>query len=268
MRLISLAAGVLPDESPEAVVEAGAAAGFRAVGLRIDGQDWPATRIAALARRIEQLGLIVLDVEVLWIRPGDLDPILLDLADVAVALDARNLLVVSSDPDAQATARKFGAICDRAALGGLPVSLEFGHFSMVHRLADAAAIVAEAGRPNGHVLIDPLHLSRSLGTPADVATQPASLFHYAQFCDAGPQAPAPEDVAAIREEALDGRLLPGEGVLPLQPLLQLLPPALPLSVELRSKALRDGWPDPVARARHVRQRTEAWLAAHDAAQPA
>ena len=265
MRLISLAAGVLPEHSPEAVVEAGAAAGFRAVGLRIDGQAWSAERLAALSKRIEELDLIVLDAEVLWIGPGETGERLLELVDVAVALKARNLLVVSSDPDHHATAAIFGAICDRAAPAGLPVSLEFGHFSAVHRLADAAAIVVEAGRPNGHVLIDPLHLSRSLGAPEDVASLPAALFNYAQFCDAGPDAPQPNDVPAIREEALDGRLMPAEGILPLQPLLQRLKPGLPVSIELRSQALRDAFPDPVARARHVREGTEAWLVAHDAA---
>ncbi|HKY82379.1 MAG TPA: TIM barrel protein [Sphingobium sp.] len=264
MRLISLAAGVLPEHPPETVVEAGAEAGFRAVGLRIDGQEWSAERLAALSGRIEELGLIVLDAEVLWIRAGDPVERLLELVDVAVALKARNLLVVSSDPDPHATAGIFAAICDRAKPAGLSVSLEFGHFSAVHRLADAAAIVGEAGWSNGHVLIDPLHLSRSLGTPDDVASLPPALFHYAQFCDAGADAPQPDDVPAIREEALDGRLMPGDGILPLQFLLRSLPPGLPLSVELRSRALRDAHPDPVARARHVRERTEAWLAAHDA----
>ena len=260
MRLLSLAAGVLPDQTPEEVVEAGAAAGYHAVGLRIDGQSWPPERIAALKMWIAELGLIILDAEVLWIRPGEADPGLLELVDVAVALGARNLLVVSSDPDPQATAEKFAAICDRAAPAGLPVSLEFGHFSAIHRIGDAQRVVELAGRSNGHVLIDPLHLSRSGGTAADAAALPARLLHYAQFCDAGPEAPDPSDVAAIREEALDGRLIPGEGVLPLAELLNGWPADLPLSIELRSKALRDAFPDPIARARHLRERTEAWLA--------
>ncbi|WP_179046129.1 sugar phosphate isomerase/epimerase family protein [Sphingobium lactosutens] len=265
MRLISLAAGVLPDSSPEMVVEAGAAAGFPAVGLRIDGQAWDAGRVAALSQRIEELGLIVLDAEVLWIRPGETETLLLELVDIALALKALNLLVVSSDPDPHATADKFAAICNRAAPGGLPVSLEFGYFSAVHRLADAAAIVTKAGRPNGHVLIDALHLSRSRGAPEDIASFPPALFHYAQICDAGPDAPQRSDFAAIREEALDGRMMPGQGVLPLEQFLRHLPAGLPLSVELRSRALRDAYPDPVERARHLRERTEAWLAAYDSA---
>ena len=35
---------------------------------------------------------------------------------------------------------------------------------------------------------------------------------------------------------------------------------IPLSVELRSKALRDAWPDPVDRAKALRVATEAWMA--------
>jgi sugar phosphate isomerase/epimerase len=43
------------------------------------------------------------------------------------------------------------------------------------------------------------------------------------------------------EEALDERLLPGEGELPLVELLEALPEGIPISVELRSKALRNGF---------------------------
>ncbi|NWK98725.1 sugar phosphate isomerase/epimerase [Sphingobium lactosutens] len=260
MRILSLAAGVLPDQSPEEVVEAGAAAGFAAVGLRIDGQDWTGERIGALKARIAELDLILLDAEVLWIRPGEPDPALLDLVDVAAALGACNLLAVSSDPDRQATAEKFGALCDRAAPAGVPVALEFGLFTAVHRLADAQAVVGVANRPNGHVLVDPLHLSRSGGTASDAAAIPGTLLRYAQFCDAGPDVPDPTDIAAIRAEALDGRLLPGEGVLPLDALLRGWPADLPLSIELRSKTLREAFPDPTERARHLRERTEAWFA--------
>jgi hypothetical protein len=40
-----------------------------------------------------------------------------------------------------------------------------------------------------------------------------------------------------------------------------LPPAIPLSIELRSKALREGYPDPEARAEAVLAATRRWLAA-------
>jgi hypothetical protein len=39
-----------------------------------------------------------------------------------------------------------------------------------------------------------------------------------------------------------------------------LPPGIPLSIELRSKALRDGFPDPGERAKVVAEATRRWLA--------
>ena len=183
-RMISLAAGVLPEFPPEVVVDSAAAARFPAVGLRIDGQQWPEERVHALRNKIECAGLILLDVEVVWISPGPPDDDLLELVSIAARLGAQNLLVVSSDPDHEATAAKLGAICNRAAETGLSVSLEFGHFSAVHSLDQAASIVARANCTNAHVLVDPLHLSRNGASPSDVAHHARGLFKYAQFCDA------------------------------------------------------------------------------------
>ena len=53
---------------------------------------------------------------------------------------------------------------------------------------------------------------------------------------------------------------PGEGGLPLGPLLGRLAPDLPLSVELRSKSVRDDYPDAVARARAILKSTQDFLA--------
>ena len=54
----------------------------------------------------------------------------------------------------------------------------------------------------------------------------------------------------LREEALHGRILPGAGVLPLAEVLDAVPD-VPISMELRSRALMTAHPDPVARARAV-----------------
>ena len=262
-RMISLAAGVLPEFLPEVVVDSAIAARFPAVGLRIDGQQWPDERVHALRSKIESARLTLLDVEVVWIRPGPADESLLKLVSIAARLGAQNLLVVSSDPNHEATAAKLGAICNHAAESGLSVSLEFGHFSAVQSLDQAASIVARANCTNAYVLVDPLHLSRNGASPSDVAHHARGLFRYAQFCDADADAPDSADLVAIREEALDGRLLLGEGILPLTELLMALPANLPLSIELRSKALREKWPDPADRARFLREQTETWLHSND-----
>jgi hypothetical protein len=47
--------------------------------------------------------------------------------------------------------------------------------------------------------------------------------------------PAPTDTANLIREARTGRLLPGEGVLPLRELVAALPPGLPLAIEAPSR---------------------------------
>ncbi len=166
---------------------------------------------------------------------------------------------MSSDPDLGATAEKLAALIDHAAPAGIRVSLEFGAFTEIKSLAMALEVLQRTGRDDAGLLIDPLHLSRTGGAPADLAGLPPRRFAYAQYCDATATGPSVSDVKAIIDEAVDGRLLPGEGALPLGPLLDVLPAGIPLSIELRSKALRDGWPDPTDRARKLRETTEAFL---------
>src|SRR5258707_677932 len=83
----------------------------------------------------------------------------------------------------------------------------------------------------GPVLREALHFSRSGGLPAHVASVDPSLFRYVQICDAGPDMPAPTDTPALIREARTGRLLPGEGVLPLAALVAALPETVPLAIE-------------------------------------
>lgn len=260
MPLLCLASGVLPEHQAETVADAAAAAGWPAFGVRLEPAEWSDARAAELKRRADDAGLVILDAEVVWIREGALAPDHYRLIDLAGIMGARNLLVVSSDPDEAATADKFAQLCQHARPTGIPVSLEFGRFTKVPDIHAALRIIAGAGQPNARLLIDPLHLSRSGGSVADVAAVPQGLFSYAQFCDAVAERPDREDFDAIRTEALDGRMLPGEGALPLADIVAALPPNLPLSVELRSKALRDAFPDPAERAAHLLRATHDWFA--------
>jgi len=63
-----------------------------------------------------------------------------------------------------------------------------------------------------------------------------ALFRYVQICDASSDMPAPTDTPALVREARTGRLLPGEGVLPLRDLVAALPPGLPLAIEAPCRA--------------------------------
>ena len=256
--MLSLAAGVLPDHTPQITARAAAAAGFDATGIWVDRDTWTDATTREMRAILNGEGLPALDAEVIWLMPGAPDDHHRRVIDIARALGAPNVLVVSSDPDDAATAAKLRLLCEHGE-GAVRVSLEFALFTEVKSIAQAAAILRAVDHPAAAMLIDPLHLARSGGAPADVAALPRAWLPYAQFCDAGPLTFDTADRNAIIEEAVDRRLQVGEGELPLAEVLAALPDAVPLSIELRSKALRDGYPDPVERARSVLAATQRFL---------
>ena len=123
----------------------------------------------------------------------------------------------------------------------------------VRTLRDAVTIVEQVDDPTAGVLIDVLHLIRSGGTTDDVAAVDPALLPYAQLCDV--MATAPDDARGLLDEALHGRLLPGDGVAPIADLLRTLPAGCPLSLEMRSRRLMADFPDPTARAVAVLEAT-------------
>ena len=223
-----------------------AAAGFRTIGIRLTAtpsvgvppydvlHEGPMLR-ETLAR-LADTGISVLDTEFLRFEPEHPIGIPEGFLEVSARLGARNVLVMSAEPQEARTLERFGELCDRAAPYGLNVSLEFAIYTGVRTLAHAADVVAKSRRSNASVLIDALHFSRSGGLPAHVAQVDPALFRYAQICDAGPDMPGPADTPALVREARTGRLLPPEGVLPLRELVAALPPGLPLAIEAPCRA--------------------------------
>ena len=96
-------------------------------------------------------------------------------------------------------------------------------------LARAAYFIDAVGRPNAGIAVDALHLVRTGGTPGDVAALAPRYFAYAQVCDGSGLALSSDYLP----EALD-RLIPGEGDFPLVPLIEALPLATALDVEVPS----------------------------------
>lgn len=262
--LLSLAAGVMPEFSPQETIAAAIASGWPAAGVWYDPEVWtPATTIEVRDRAADA-GLVLLDIEVVWLKPGPDDPAHFAAIDAGAEIGARNVLVVSSEPEPARSAEKLARLVEHGKAAGLRVCLEFAAFTEVKSLAAALDIVAAAG-PDAGLLIDPLHYARTGSIPADLGGVDPHRLPYAQFCDATASGPPSSDVPAIIHEALDLRLMPGDGGLPLRELLAAMPPQIPLSVELRSAALRDGWPHPAERARVLLEATRGWIdAAADA----
>jgi sugar phosphate isomerase/epimerase len=260
-QLLSLASGVLPEFTPEQTAAAAVEAGWRAVGIWVEPATWTATTAAEVRARTEDAGLVVLDVEVVWLKPGPDDPDHFRIIDAGAATGARNVLVVSSDPDAGATAAKLARLVAHGRERGMRVCLEFAAFTEVKSLAAALAILDATGDADAGLLIDPLHFARTGGTPEMLASVDPHRLPYAQFCDATASGPSPDDVPAIIHEALDLRLDVGAGALPLAGLLDALPAATPLSIELRSRALREAYPDAAERAAALLKATRQGLLA-------
>ena len=248
-RQLSLAHLTVLDTTPPELVTVAAAAGFRTIGIRLTAtpsvgvppydvlSDGPMLR--ETLRRLADTGVSVLDTEFLRFEPEHPVGVPEGFLEVSARLGARNVLVMSAEPEEARTLERFGELCDRAAVYGLHVNLEFAVYTGVRTLAHAARMVKESRRSNASVLIDALHFSRSGGLPAHVASVDPALFRYAQICDAGPDMPGPGDTPALVREARTGRLLPGEGVLPLAELVAALPATVPLAIEAPNRATAD-----------------------------
>ena len=220
-RLLSFASGMGLDVAPAEAAAAAAAAGFDAVGFRFDAPGPSDAEAAALRRRVDDLGLTVLDIEYVRLTPDDEAAAMAPPAGRARRGPRRpappeRLL----RPGPRAHAERFATLAAHStSVQGPRIAVEFMVFSEVPTLAAALDVVARTGLDTVGILVDALHLSRSGGTPADVAAVDPALLPYLQLCD------APADAAHddLLHEARHLRLLPGDGALPLAALLDAAP---------------------------------------------
>ena len=230
--------------SPPVLVKEAARAGFRSVGLRVvpatvGGPAYP-TRLGTEAHRaLKQIlageGVRVNDIEFIQLTPDIEVSAFAALFEAGADLGAISVIVSGDDDDNARLTAHFASLCDLAQLFGLRVDLEFMRWRAIGTLPQAEAIVRQAGKSNGAILVDALHLSRSGGQPDDLISVPAEFLRATQLCDAAAEMPATD--AARIAEARGGRLPPGEGSLPLGRLLDALPADTSLSVEMPMTAL-------------------------------
>ncbi len=249
--ILSLAAGTLPEFLPDQIARAAGQSGFGHVGFTIEPEQWTPEQAKATKAALRQYNLSVLDVEVVWIPEGG---VLTDdhrlIIDAGAELGAPNVLVVSAEPDPDQTASALHQLCEWAAPADMRVSLEFLMITAVRSLGDALDIVKRCDHPAAAVLIDSLHFQRAGHSAADLKAVDRNLLTYSQICDGNLQ--CADDYDSYLDDAVDLRSAPGEGELPLVDILSALPSTIPLSLEVRSKAYRDNYPDPVERAKEVR----------------
>lgn len=229
----------MADVPPWDIFDAAGAGGFEAASIRITprriGQGWfpvlgnpqaePAIR-AASART----GVRLSNVSGYYLAPDTERAHLADVVSATRRLGC-DLIVQGCFEDDEA--RLLALLRDYAAMAadaGVRLAIEFMPFSAVKTLPDLVAIIDRLGPDNVGMVVDALHLSRSGGSPEQLAraARETPVF-LAQLCDAAATPPPGID---LFEEAISGRRLPGEGALPLREFLDALPRGVEIECEI------------------------------------
>lgn len=241
MSVISLAALTILDAGPIGQVYAAKEGGFTCVGLRLQpllptdqAIVGAADKERDLLRALEETGMGVLEIGVFPLKAATTAVDFAPVVAFSAKIGARYLVCPIEDDDKARRVATFRDMCDLAGAHGMEALVEFNPYSACRSLGEAADLAREAARPNGKLLIDVLHLSRSGGSPADVRAIDPALVPLVHFCDAPPRPTDDRSFEELRRESRTARLLPGEGALWLGELLDALSPDVAISVEAPS----------------------------------
>jgi sugar phosphate isomerase/epimerase len=241
MSAISLAALTILDAGPIGQVYAAKEGGFSSVGLRLqpllatdEAIVGDAEKEAALLKALAETGMKVLEIGVFPLKASTRVEDLAPVVAFSAKIGARYLVCPIEDDDKARRVATFAAVCDLAVKYGMEALVEFNPYSGCRSLAEAAELAHGAARPNGKLLIDVLHLSRSGGSPEDARRIDPALVPLVHFCDAPPKPSDDRSVDELRKESRTARMLPGEGSLWLAELLDALSPDVAISVEAPS----------------------------------
>ena len=247
------------------VVAAAAAGGFDAVGFRliaprpgdpvhpIEGTNG----LSDLRKLMADNAITLFDIESLWLSATTQPDTLRSVLEICAALGGENLLVAGNDPEPNRMAANFNAVAELAAGFGLKACIEPTSWCVISRLDQAEDLVRRAGAANTGIIIDTLHMDRAGETPASLAALDPALVAYVQICDAAAERPTAS--ADLMAEARGNRLLPGEGTLRLNAMLDALPEGLSIGVEAPTRELAGL--TFAAAARRAGDATRAFLAA-------
>jgi sugar phosphate isomerase/epimerase len=226
------------------MIEIAADTGFDYVSLRLapvtDREPhFPFTTdrglVSDVIEALDATGISLLDVELIRTDPGATPESFRPFVEVSAEMGARHIITQIPISERGEAVERFQEVCELADPFGLTVDLEFIPWSPTADLDAAADIVTKAGRPNGGILVDTLHFSRSNSTVAQLSQLPAKIFNFIQLCDARAQVSSSHD-ELIRVARAD-RQLPGSGVIELGPIVDALP-KVPYSLEVPNDTMR------------------------------
>lgn len=264
MALLSLAHICVLPMTPPDLVDIAASAGFGAVGMRLEPAMAEEARFPMLAgspmlketkRRLKDTGLKVLDAEVFRLIPGLSFDRYRPALEACAELGVGDLLTTCNVPDLSEAVDLLVEACDIAGQYGLNLNIEFMPWLAVNDIRKALRLILEANRKNAAILVDTMHVHRSNVPSEELAAIEPRHMRYIQICDA---TPPPGDFDTMLFQARFERLMPGDGVIPLQSYLEVLPKSLPVSAEtpMRTRLAKIG---PLALAKEAYAKTRKVL---------
>ncbi len=165
--------------------------------------------------------------------------------DLMAELGAERVNAVSMEPDRGRTFDQLAKLADMVIERGMLFTIEFAPPNTINSITSALSAIDHIGRDKCRLLIDAMHFFRSGATLDTLRTLDPDIIGYAQLCDA----PLVSHGGTYMEEAMFGRLVPGEGELPLAEFVAALPACIDIGVEVPQLAdtLADGDARNVAR---------------------
>jgi sugar phosphate isomerase/epimerase len=235
----------------ERVLAAAAGAGFRGVALdwfTLRAAERAGTEASAIADRVLELGLVVTDLSALGlgVDAGTDERVSASMARRCAALGIPLCALVLTVPPSPAADDRISRVADTFAASGVRLALEFVPYTAVRTLAEARAVCERVGHDRCGVLVDTWHLTRSGGSPADLADLGSHEIACVQLADA-----APEAANDLPEESRRSRMLPGEGVVDFPAVAAALTTAAyagPMGTEVLDRRLAARPPEAVAEA--------------------
>ncbi|MDB6062646.1 MAG: hypothetical protein JWM78_2749 [Verrucomicrobiaceae bacterium] len=154
--------------------------------------------------------------------------------DVLAELGVKRINAISFDPARARSLDQIGEIVTMAGSYGITATMEPCPMLTFKTLAEVLEVIEAVALPNFKLLIDTMHLTRVGDTAADLARLDPQLIDYVQLSD-GPSVIA--DPFNYMDEAMNERMIPGDGDMPLVDILRAVRADLVVSVEVPMRSL-------------------------------
>jgi sugar phosphate isomerase/epimerase len=246
--LWAMAAGCVPDALPWDIPRIANSAGFLSSGMWVDNDTtWTKEALKKTKLSIAETGIQIIDVEVIWLEDNDkLSDKHKMILDVGLELGAKNALIINNCKDFDKSIIQFNQLCERAG-NDIKICLEFGEFTEIKSLKDAKKFIKLFNHPSAGILIDLMHINRSNEILPEINDP---IFPYIQSCDFWNSSKKLFGQDYI-QAAVDDRCCLGNGEIEKDILKNVNLSNKDVSLEIRSKNLRDNFPDPYERAKVI-----------------